>query len=68
MVARHKHQHGSNMASTLYTYIKRGLNKQHARSCECTTYLTYLAASQHLWLCAWTCKCMCMAFKQGTSI
>ena len=42
--------HGSkqmdqNMASTLYMYIKGGLNKQHACSCEFMTYLTYLAAS-----------------------
>ena len=56
------------MASTLYTYIKRGLNEQHACSCECMTYLAYLAASQHLWHYVWTCECMFMVFKQGTTV
>ena len=52
-----------NKASTSYTYIKGGLNKQHACSCECMTFLTYLAASQHLWHHEWACECMSMALR-----
>jgi len=57
-----------NKASTSYTYIKGGLNNQHAFLCECITYFTYLAAPQHLWHHEWTCECMLMALKQETSI
>ena len=53
-----------NKALTSYTYIKGGLNKQHACTCEWMTYLTYLATSQHLWHCAWTCEWMIMVFNQ----
>ena len=50
------------------TYYRQGnthmsqedLNKQHACSCECMIYLTYLAASQLLWHYEWACECMFM--------
>ena len=56
------------MVSILCIYIKRGLNKLHAYSYECMTYLIYLATPQHLWHHEWACECMFMASKQKTSI
>ena len=35
---------------------------KYACSCECMTYLTYLAITQHLWPYAWTCECVFIAF------
>ena len=55
-------------ASTSYTYTKRGLNKQHACTCEWMTYLTYLAASPHLLHCAWACEWMIMVFKRDINM
>ena len=47
---------------------KEDLNKQHACSCACMTYLTYLVASQHLWHHEWACECMFMTSRQETNI
>ena len=54
-----------------YTFIKneiKVISQTNSCWCECMTYLTYLIASQHLCINAWSFICMFMAKQRKNSI